>query len=130
MQIFGSFSLTNSHGENKKIMDISDALSFEPWDMRIGDMLFNDIFLNGRNIKSEDIPYIFREFSEQDENILTIFNNSNKDNIINCIISTALKKHDYEDFECDIIDKQNDTSLITDDVNEIELETDNYYGWS
>ena len=130
MQIFGSFSLTNSHGENKKIMDISDALSFEPWDMRIGDMLFNDIFLNGRDIKSEDIPYIFREFSEQDENILTIFNNSNKDYIINSIISTALKKHDYEDFECDIIDKQNDTSLITDDINEIESETDNYYGWS
>lgn len=129
MQIFGSFSLTDFQGENKEIMNVSDALSFEPWDMRIGDMLFNDIFLNDNKIKSEDIPYIFREFSEQDSKILTIFNNANKKYIINKIISSARKKHEYEDFESDIMQKQNDSSIITDTIDEIEEENGNYYGW-
>lgn len=133
-EVFGSFSLFGDDRDNK-ITAITDSLKYEPWDMRIGTFLFKTLFFNNIDeLDSEDIPYIFRVFSEQEpEDIMYLIENfiSNKEEInefIQNIYQKALKLKKYETFECDLIQKQDDESLITDDIDE-EYHGSGYYGW-
>ena len=132
MEVFGTYSLSDFNGDNEKIMKVADALEFEPWDMRIGKQIFKEIFVN-EDLNSKYLPYIFREFAEQNPNITNILNDTNKNTIIQKISQSAIKKYEYDSFEDELIKKQSDETIITDEFNveenndEVE---DDYYGWS
>lgn len=132
MEVFGTYSLTDFENDNNHIMKIADALEFEPWDMRIGKNIFKKIFLN-TDIESKYLPYIFRNFAEQNDGIINILNNENKEAIMKKLSYDAIKKYKYENFESDLMKKQSDETIITDEFepeeNNDEVNGD-YYGWS
>lgn len=131
MEIFGTYSLTETKSDSEQIMKVADALEFEPWDMRIGKHIFKTLFVN-EDLDSKYLPYIFREFSEQSPEIINILVNEHKDEVINKLTNIGIRKYEYESFEYDIMAKQSDESIITDefDVEENNDEVNgDYYGW-
>jgi hypothetical protein len=118
MELSSSYGLPDNQDIANEIMKISDALEYEPWDMRLGPEIFNSIFSKIINIDSVEIPFILKGLSE--ENYETFFNlikecllNTEKSKeVINHYVTKYLHDKEYGDFEQDLMTKQNNNLLL------------------
>ena len=139
--IKGVFEVFSTHGlpsDKKKAMYVikkADFLLAEPWDMRFGVGLWDEIFGNIHD--SNLIPYIFTklielptdEFNSSVREILASTEAGN--NILNDLVSAAQYDSDYQEFTNKINKKNIDKSVIADsyfsaaELTGLELDDDN-----
>jgi hypothetical protein len=118
MELSASYGLPDNQEEANKIMQISDALEYEPWDMRLGPEIFNSIFSKIDNLDSEEIPFIIQGLSKEDYetffNLMKecLLNTEKSEEVINNYVAKYLHDKEYGDFEHDLMTKQNNDLLL------------------
>ena len=139
--IKGVFEVFSAHGlpsDKKKAMYVikkADFLLAEPWDMRFGVGLWDEIF--GDIHDSNIIPYVFTklielptdEFNSSVREILASTETGNR--ILNDLVNAAQYDSDYQEFTNKINKKNIDKSVIADsyfsaaELTGLELDDDN-----
>lgn len=122
MELFASFGLPDEQNLANKILEISDALIFEPWDMRIGPALFDSLFKKIPHMDTTELPYIFKRIVElKPTDFMKLIEEAVGDTetgnrMMNILYYKGNHDKDYESFENGIMKKQDDT-LIIDDIS-------------
>lgn len=122
MELFASFGLPDEQNLADKILEISDALIFEPWDMRIGPALFDSLFKKIPHMDTTELPYIFKRIVElKPTDFMKLIEEAVGDTetgnrMMNILYYKGNHDKDYESFENGIMKKQTDT-LIIDDIS-------------
>jgi hypothetical protein len=99
-------------------MKIADSLEYEPWDMRLGPSFFTTIFSKINELDTKDLPFIFKGFSEEDydtffEVVKECCVNSKKgEDLINKLSLGYIHDKEYNDFEDNLMRKQNNNLLL------------------
>ena len=122
MELFASFGLPDDQNLADNILEISDALIFEPWDMRIGPALFDSLFKKIPHMDTTELPYIFKRIVElKPTDFMKLIEEAVGDTetgnrMMNILYYKGNHDKDYESFENGIMKKQTDT-LIIDDIS-------------
>jgi len=123
MELFASHGLPDDLKEAKKIVDIADALVYEPWDMRIGPALFDAIYSKLDRVDSTVIPHFYRELVEmKGDDFLEVVkgcvcNVEEVSEYLNVVYEDSEHNTEYDDFEYKLLQKQDTDSLIVDSKN-------------
>ena len=122
MELFASFGLPDDQNLADNILEISDALIFEPWDMRIGPALFDSLFKKIPHMDTTELPYTFKRIVElKPTDFMKLIEEAVGDTetgnrMMNILYYKGNHDKDYESFENGIMKKQTDT-LIIDDIS-------------
>lgn len=127
-EIIASYGLPDDMGEARRITNISDAIENDPWNMRIGPIMWDRLCSALDSIESEEFPYFFKglvtvpapEFEKIMKNVFAgtrfgkesvkkIFNKSKYDN-------------EYDRFSNDLAVKREKNVIEDDYFTEEELE--------
>ena len=120
LELISSIGLPDELSKAKNVVDKADILSEEPWDMRFGCELWNIITLDNK-VETKMIPDFFRKLIDIDSNefiglMKELANNTKQGKrAIEELIDDCKYHSDYSDFEKDIMQKQDDKSLISDE---------------
>lgn len=127
MDLFNLQGLPKDEERAMAIIKITDYVSAEPWDMRIGPALW-ELFLNSYDEEPELLPYVFNIISQKSSknfNFLfkEIFMKTKRGkDILNKVIEKAKKDMEYADFENTMNKMKTDKNLIIDEFfNDEEL---------
>ena len=121
MELFISHGLPKDFETARAILEKSDYLKAEPWDMRMGPALWDLFEASANDISLEEMPYLFKRVASLDVkkfNFLMkeIFAKTKKGKEIMAHISAKAKRDmEYDEF-LDKMDKKNkDKGIITDE---------------
>lgn len=124
--IKGLFELFISHGlpedinKAKYILEKSDFIKMEPWEMRIGPSLWEIISKSFNDIKTDELPYLLKKISKLDNDkfnfiMKEVLAKTKKGRHLMYIISNESKKDiEYDKFVDKIIKMKQDKGVITD----------------
>ena len=127
MELVSSNGLPDDMSIAKNVINKSDILEEEPWDMRFGGELWNIVTLN-KNIDTKIIPDFFSKLIEIDAiDFISLINELSHNTkqgkqSVEELIKDCEYTSEYNDFETDIIKKKTDLDVIEDGYfNEEEL---------
>ena len=127
MELVSSNGLPDDMSIAKNVINKSDILEEEPWDMRFGGELWNIVTLN-KNIDTKIIPDFFSKLIEIDAiDFISLINELSHNTkqgkqSIEELIKDCEYTSEYNDFETDILKKKTDLDVIEDGYfNEEEL---------
>lgn len=120
LELISSIGLPDELNKAKDVVDKADILSEEPWDMRFGRELWNIITLDNK-VETKLIPDFFRKLIDIDSNEFIglmkelVSNTKQGKKVIEELIDDCKYHSEYSDFEKDVMQKQDDKSLISDE---------------
>jgi chorismate mutase len=121
MELFISHGLPKDIDIAKIVMEKSDFLKAEPWDMKIGPQLWDILSSSFNDIDSNELPYLFKRISELK---VDTFNNVMKEvfaktkkgkRIMSKISFKAKRDIEYDKFVDKMTKMKTDKGIITDD---------------
>lgn len=118
-----SNGLPNDEKEANKIMDKADALIYSVWDERIGAAVWKFIShaMKGKYLNTKVLPSMFANISslpveEFIDYARETFCMTKKGTRMNCVLYDETEHEiEYDDFEVQLMQKQNDNSVINDE---------------
>jgi hypothetical protein len=120
LEMFAAYGLPSSKKESAYVMSKADFLNAEPWDMRIGPILWDKLLSKMDNPNTDMLPMILTLLFSQNtikfNHILQeIFGDTQYgDNIIEKLLEKAQNEMDIDDFEELMTKKQTDNTIIND----------------
>ena len=123
LELVASFGLPDNEDAASQITKVADALSYEPWDMRIGPALFDSIFKQVDDLDTTDIPYILPQIVElNSRDFLMLVNEcvsgtEKGAEIVQKLARKGLHDKEYDSFENDMLSRQSceeERPLVTD----------------
>lgn len=121
MELFISHGLPKDMNTTKIVIEKSDFLKAEPWDMKIGPQLWDILSSSFNDIDSNELPYLFKRISELK---VDTFNNVMKEvfaktkkgkRIMSKISFKAKRDIEYDKFVDKMTKMKTDKGIITDD---------------
>lgn len=127
MELFSSHGLPKDMNKAMLVIGKSDFIKAEPWDMRIGPILWKIIYCSFKNDNTETIPYLFKKISQLKPDAFFLLMretllNTKKSNALISIIKKRAEKEMQEDSLLKKVQK-NDKELpvISDEISPLEL---------
>lgn len=126
MGLFASHGLPKDLNKSMLIINKSDFIKAEPWDMRIGPMLWKILYRSFKSNDTETIPYLFKKISQLKPNAFFMFMrevllNSEKGDALISIIRKRAEKEMQEDDFAKKAQKNTDLPVISDDISPMEF---------
>lgn len=127
MELFASHGLPKDISKAMLVIGKSDFIKAEPWDMRIGPMLWKIIYCSLNNENTEAIPYLFKKISQLKPDAFFMFMreillNTKKSNALISIIKKRAEKEMQEDSLIRKTPKNNnELPIISDEISPLEL---------
>ena len=127
MELFASHGLPNDINKAMLVIGKSDFIKAEPWDMRIGPMLWKIIYCSLKNDNTEAIPYLFKKISRLKPDAFFMFMreillHTKKSEGLISIIKKRAEKEMQEDSLLQKTQKNNDElPVISDEISPLEL---------
>ena len=125
MELFASHGLPDDINLSKKVISIADALVNEPWDMRLGTILYDKVFKSLRDVDSYMIPYFYtrlvKRSSNEFMNIMkaVLCDVEDVKEYLNILYDDAKKDKEQEEFDCQMMQKQDEGNDLIIDQEEI-----------
>ena len=121
MELFSSHGLPSDFTKMKYVINKTDYLKAEPWDMRIGPSLWTILSDSFERVNSELIPYLYRKiamlppkkFNKLMSEVLAKTKKGKE--WLNKVISKAREEKDYNKFLDKIGSLQTDKNIINDE---------------
>lgn len=133
-EIIASYGLPDDMNEARRITNISDAIENDPWNMRIGPVMWDRLCSALDSIESEDFPYFFKglvtvpapEFEKIMKNVFagTRFGKES----VKKIFGKSKYDNEYDRFSNDLAVKREKNVIEDDYFTEEELE-EGLYGY-
>lgn len=120
LEMFAAYGLPSSKKECAYVMEKADYVNAEPWDMRMGPLLWDYLMMSFENPESSFIPMLltllFSQSTDKFNIILQeIFGQTKRSKILaNKLIEKAQEEIDGDNFDELMKKKQTDTTIITD----------------
>lgn len=128
IELIASFGLPDDVGEAKRIVNVSDALENDPWNMRFGPILWDSICAAIENLETEDFPYFFKELvslppAEFEKVLKNIFAGTKYGKArVKELYSKSKYNNEYDKFAQDLAIKKEKDVIEDDYFTEEELE--------
>jgi hypothetical protein len=122
LEMFAAYGLPSSKKECTYVMSKADFINAEPWDMRLGPILWDKLMNAFGNPNNEDIPMILTILFSQNTDkfnfiLREIFGETKLgDYLAKKIMKKVETELEMDDFEETMHKKQIETSLINDDL--------------
>ena len=132
IEIVASYGLPDDKDSAERVINVSEALENDPWNMRLGVGLWDIVAEGADGVDTKDFPYFFADFVKiHSDKFLQlskeIFARTRSGKaMLRKIKGESKYNHDFDDFKNDLADKQ-DKLLISDGYfTEEELTNDDW----
>lgn len=121
MELFASHGLPQEKSAAEFVMKKADFAAAEPWDMRLGPVMWNTIVNNVGDLETKYLPAFFMKLTELDgDNFARVMSEilsetKEGETILHSIADEAKEEIDYEDFEDSLSQKNLDKNMMTDE---------------
>ena len=121
MELFASHGLPEDKKECDFVIKKADFLAAEPWDMRLGPVMWKSLIKSIGDLETRYLPLVFTELSElKGENFSYIMSEilagtDEGDNLLKSIVSDAKNEIDYDDFKDTLVQKDMNKNMIADE---------------
>lgn len=129
MELFAAHGLPKEKDECEFVIKKADFLAAEPWDMRLGPIMWKTLIKSIGNIETRYLPLVFMKISELKGNDFAyimseiLAGTEEGENILKSIVNEAEDEMDYDDFSDTLVQKNMDKNMIADEyIREDELD--------
>lgn len=125
LELVASHGLPDEINVANSVMLNADNVSDEPWLMRIGPYVWNEIIQNFEGIDTTDLPYVFEVLVKQPTNKFfsiinhLIYKGDENEKLVAKIIDAASYKKNYNDYNGEILLPSTEKASINDSLDNI-----------
>lgn len=129
MELFASHGLPEKKDESEFVIKKADFLAAEPWDMRLGPVMWKTLIKSIGNIETKYLPLVFMKLSQlktPDFSYIMseiLAGTEEGEQIIKSMVEEAEEEMDYDDFSDTLSQKNMEKNMIADEyLREDELD--------